>query len=80
VPLRRRSQPGRAASRRPAGYDPKPYSAHSLRAGLATAAAEAGVSERAIMNQTGHRSLLVARRSIRSGSLFRDNPAAAVGL
>ncbi len=27
------------------------YGAHSLRAGLATSAAEAGVSERAIMNQ-----------------------------
>jgi len=63
-----------------AGYDPKPYSAHSLRAGLATAAAEAGVSERAIMTQTGHRSLVVARRYIRSGALFRDNPAAQVGL
>jgi integrase len=60
--------------------DPRPYSAHSLRAGLATAAAEAGVSERAIMNQTGHRSLVVARGYIRTGSLFRDNPAAQIGL
>src|SRR5581483_10140156 len=33
------------------GTDPRPYSAHSLRAGLAPAAAEAGVSERAIMNR-----------------------------
>lgn len=63
-----------------AGLDPRPYSAHSLRAGLATSAAEAGVSERAIMNQTGHRSLAVARGYIRSGSLFRDNAAAQVGL
>ena len=62
------------------GVDPRPYSAHSLRAGLATAAAEAGVAERAIMNQTGHRSLLVARSYIRSGSLFLDNAAAQVGL
>jgi integrase len=62
------------------GVDPRPYSAHSLRAGPATAAAEAGVAERAIMNQTGHRSLVVARGYIRSGSLFRDNAAAQVGL
>jgi site-specific recombinase XerD len=65
---------------RQAGLDPSPYSAHSLRAGLATSAAEAGVSERAIMAQTGHRSLAVARSYIRSGSLFRDNAAAQVGL
>jgi integrase len=63
-----------------AGYGPRPYSAHSLRAGLATSAAEVGVSERAIMAQTGHRSLSVARSYIRSGSLFRDNAAAQVGL
>ncbi len=34
------------------GLDRDRYGAHSLRAGLATS--EAGVSERAIMNQTGH--------------------------
>jgi integrase len=65
---------------RRAGLDPRPYSAHSLRAGLATSAAEVGVSERAIMAQTGHRSLAVARGYIRSGSLFRDHAAAQVGL
>ncbi|MGH2767918.1 MAG: hypothetical protein ACRDIF_03060 [Actinomycetota bacterium] len=65
---------------RRAGVDPRPYSAHSLQAGLATAAAEAGVAERSIMNQTGHRSLVVARGYIRRGSLFRDNAAAHVGL
>jgi len=62
------------------GMNPDSYSAHSLRAGLATAAAAAGVSERAIMAQTGHRSLIVARGYIREGSLFRENAAAAVGL
>jgi hypothetical protein len=40
----------------------------------------AGVSERAIMQQTGHRSVATVRRYIRDGSLFRDNAAAAVGL
>jgi integrase len=63
-----------------AGLDPTQFSGHSLRAGLATAAAEAGVSERAIMAQTGHKSVVVARRYIRRGSLFKDNAAAEVGL
>jgi site-specific recombinase XerD len=40
-----------------AGFDPAPLSGHSLRAGLATAAAKAGKSERSIMKQTGHRSV-----------------------
>ena len=53
---------------------------HSLRVGLATSAAIAGVEERAIMAQTRHRWVAVARRSIRDGSLFRVNAAAAVGL
>jgi integrase len=53
---------------------------HSLRAGLATAAAAAGVSERAIMAQTGHRSLVTLRKYIREGSLFLENAAAKVGL
>jgi integrase len=47
------------------GLDPEQFAGHSLRAGLATAAAAAGVSERAIMAQTGHRSVMVARRYIR---------------
>ncbi len=63
-----------------AGLDPAKYAGHSLRAGLATSAAQAGVSERAIMAQTGHKSVMVARRYIRDGSLFRDNAAAQVGL
>jgi site-specific recombinase XerD len=63
-----------------AGLDPTHYAGHSLRAGLATAAAAAGVSERAIMAQTGHRSTAMVRRYIRDGSLFRENAAAAVGL
>jgi integrase len=62
------------------GLDPDQYAGHSLRAGLATAAAQAGVGERDIMRQTGHRSVEMVRRYIRDGSLFRDNAAAAVGL
>jgi site-specific recombinase XerD len=63
-----------------AGFDSAVYAGHSLRAGLATAAASAGVSERAIMAQTGHRSLTTLRRYIREGSLFLENAAAKVGL
>ena len=61
-----------------AGLDPAGYAGHSLRAGLATAAAMAGASERAIMAQTGHRSERMVRRYIRDGELFRDNAAATV--
>jgi integrase len=60
--------------------DTTDYSGHSLRAGLVTAAAMAGVSERVIMQQTGHKNTAMLRRYIREGSLFRENAAAAVGL
>ena len=63
-----------------AGRSARLYSGHSLRAGLITQAAMAGVSERAIAEQSGHKSLLVLRRYIRDGSLFRENAAAKVGL
>jgi site-specific recombinase XerD len=63
-----------------AGFDPEGYAGHSLRAGLATSAAAAGVSERAIMQQTGHKSERMVRKYIREGSLFRDNAAGKVGL
>ncbi len=63
-----------------AGLDPTKYAGHSLRAGLATAAAQAGVAERVIMAQTGHKSLPMVRKYIREGSLFTQNAAAEVGL
>jgi len=63
-----------------AGLDPTRYAGHSLRAGLATAAAIAGAEERDIMRQTRHKSVAVVRRYIRDGSLFRANAAATVGL
>jgi site-specific recombinase XerD len=63
-----------------AGIDPCTVSGHSLRAGLATSAAAAGVSERAIAATTGHKSMTVLRGYIRDGSLFTENAAAAVGL
>jgi integrase len=63
-----------------AGLDPAKYAGHSLRAGHATAAAIAGASERAIMAQTGHRSVQMVRRYIRDGNLFRENSAGKLGL
>lgn len=63
-----------------AGLDAKRYAGHSLRAGLATSAAAAGVGEKAIMDQTGHRSVQMVRRYIRRGSLFQNNAAGMVGL
>jgi site-specific recombinase XerD len=62
------------------GKEPRAFSAHSLRAGLATQAAMAGASERSIQEQTGHKSLAVLRTYIRDGSLFRENAAKKAGL
>ena len=63
-----------------AGYDPKPYGGHSLRAGFATQAAINGATELEIMRQTGHRSLTTLRRYIREGQLFRSAAAGKLGL
>ena len=63
-----------------AGLDPERFAGHSLRAGLATAAALADVPEHAIMRQTRHRSVEVFRGYVRVASLFKKNAAAAVGL
>lgn len=63
-----------------AGLDATRFAGHSLRAGLATAAAKAGKSERAIAAQTGHRSMTVLRGYIRGANLFEDNAAKGIGL
>ena len=57
------------------GLDESEFAGHSLRSGLATSAAHAGVSERVISNTTGHKSREVLSRYIRSGALFDENPA-----
>jgi integrase len=62
------------------GLNAVEFAGHSLRSGLCTSAALGGASERAIMNQTGHKSEKMVRRYIRSGSLFRENAVAVVGL
>jgi integrase len=61
-----------------AGINPKDYSGHSLRAGLATSAAQAGVPTWKIRQQTGHASDAMLARYIRDGELFADNAAGAL--
>lgn len=54
------------------GLDPNDYGGHSLRAGLATAAAKGHAPEHVIRRQGGWRSAVV-QRYIREGGLFEDN-------
>ena len=61
-----------------AGIKPTGYSGHSLRAGLATSAAQAGVSSWKIRQQTGHASDAMLGRYIRDGELFIGNAASAL--
>lgn len=60
------------------GLDPSKYSGHSLRAGLVTSAAQAGVSSWKIRQQTGHKSDAMLQRYIRDSQIFIDNAAGAV--
>ena len=61
-----------------AGLDPEGYSGHSLRAGFATSAAQAGASTIKIRQQTGHSSDTMLARYIRDGELFVGNAAGAI--
>lgn len=61
-----------------AGLDAPQYSGHSLRAGLATSAARAGVSSWKIRSQTGHASDAMLARYVRDGELWVGNAAGAV--
>lgn len=56
-----------------AGLDPSKYSGHSLRAGLVTSAAQAGISSNKIQQQTGHKSIEMLNRYIRDANIFVDN-------
>jgi integrase len=60
------------------GLDADQYSGHSLRAGLATSAAMAGISTLAIRQQTGHRSDATLARYVRRGELFINNAAGSL--
>jgi integrase len=56
-----------------AGLDPERYSGHSLRAGLATAAGDAGAGLADLMRQTRHKSTEVALGYLRPADLWRNN-------
>lgn len=58
-----------------AGMDASRFSGHSLRAGFATSAAEAGAAPHKIRSQTGHASDAMLNRYIREADLFRGNAA-----
>ncbi|MBW4091806.1 MAG: tyrosine-type recombinase/integrase [Proteobacteria bacterium] len=59
-----------------AGLDPTRYSGHSLRAGLATAAGDAGAGLAELMRQTRHKSTEVALGYLRPAELWRNNVTA----
>jgi integrase len=61
-----------------AGISNVGYSGHSLRAGFATSAAQAGVSSWKIRQQTGHASDAMLARYVRDGELFVNNAAGAL--
>ena len=61
-----------------AGLDPTGFSGHSLRAGLATAAGDAGAALADLMRQTRHRSTAVALGYLRPAELWRNNVTARV--
>jgi integrase len=63
---------------RKAGLNAAHYSGHSLRAGLITSAAKAGVSSWKIREQTGHKSDAMLQRYIRDAEIFQGNAAGTV--
>ncbi|MBB5695958.1 tyrosine-type recombinase/integrase [Muricoccus pecuniae] len=54
------------------------FSEHSLRAGLAPAAGEAGADLAQVMRQTPHRSAEVALGYLRPADLWRNNPTQGI--
>ncbi len=61
-----------------AGFNPKLYSGHSLRTGLVTSAAKAGVSSWKIRQQTAHKSDVMLQRYIRDSQLFVNNAVSQI--
>ena len=63
-----------------AALHPERFAGHSLRAGLAMAAALPGAPEHALLRQTRQRSVDVFHDYVRVVTLFKKNAAGAVGL
>lgn len=62
------------------GLDVQTLAGHSLRAGFATSAARAGLSEREIARTTRHRSMVVLRGYIHEGEMFTAESTKRIGL
>lgn len=60
------------------GLEARNFSGHSLRTGLVTSAAQAGVSLWKIRQQTGHKSDAMLSRYIRDANIFIDNAAGII--
>lgn len=57
-----------------AGFDPRVFSGHSLRAGFVTDAAMHGATANSIREQTGHKSDAMLQRYIRQAQIFANSP------
>jgi integrase len=60
--------------------NPDAYGGHSLRAGFVTEAAANGATDREIMKQTGHKSILMVHRYARADQKDRQAAASKLGL
>jgi site-specific recombinase XerD len=61
-----------------AGFDPKEFGGHSLRAGLITQLADDGAEERDIMAHSGHKSVVIMRRYIREANIKKTSPTKGI--
>ncbi|MBT2757918.1 site-specific integrase [Mesobacillus foraminis] len=55
------------------GMDVNDFAGHSLRSGLSISAAMMGMTEIAIMNQTGHKSMEMVNRYVQAGLRYKNN-------
>ena len=60
--------------------DPKEYGGHSLRAGFVTEASANGATDREIMKQTGHKSIVMVHRYAREDQADRQSAESKLGL
>jgi integrase len=61
-----------------AGFNPDEFGGHSLRAGLITQLADAGVEEREIMAHSGHKSTEIMCRYIRESNIKKKSPTKGI--
>lgn len=61
-----------------AGFDPRTYSGHSLRAGFLTSAAASRANIFKMMDQSGHKSVETMRVMSEIAELFQDHAGAGL--